>query len=108
MIKLIVVGDTFVGKTSLLESYTGGELPNSCHPTVFDYYTANRTVDGRQVNLNLCDTADQEDFDRLRPLSYPGTSVFLICYSVDNAESLENVLSLWMPEVSTGCVFVYF
>lgn len=39
-------------------------------------------VDGIQVSLGLWDTAGQEDYDRLRPLSYPQTDVFLICFSV--------------------------
>lgn len=44
-------------------------------------------------------TAGQEDYDRLRPLSYPGTNVFLICYSVVNPASYENVKQKWYPEV---------
>ena len=39
-------------------------------------------VDGVAVSLGLWDTAGQEDYDRLRPLSYPQTDVFLICFSV--------------------------
>ena len=60
-------------------------------PTVFENYVADVTVDGKQVELALWDTAGQEDYDRLRPLSYPDSHVVLICYAIDSPDSLENV-----------------
>lgn len=53
-----------------------------------------------QVELALWDTAGQEDYDRLRPLSYPDTDVILMCFSVDSPDSLENIPEKWTPEVS--------
>lgn len=60
-------------------------------------------VDGIPINLGLWDTAGQEDYDRLRPLSYPNTDVFLICFSQVSPASFENVLTKWHPEVSHYC-----
>ena len=60
-------------------------------PTVFENYVADVEVDGKHVELALWDTAGQEDYGRLRPLSYPGSHVILICFAVDSPDSLDNV-----------------
>lgn len=55
------------------------------------------------ISLCLFDTAGQEDYDRLRPLSYPGTDIFLVCFSVTSPPSFENVRETWVPELSHYC-----
>jgi Ras family protein A len=60
-------------------------------PTVFENYLAYLEIDGVALELALWDTAGQEDYDRLRPLSYPETDVILICFSIGNPDSLNSV-----------------
>ncbi|XP_064235747.1 rho-related GTP-binding protein RhoF isoform X2 [Aotus nancymaae] len=91
-LKIVIVGDGGCGKTSLLMVYSQGSFPEHYAPSVFDKYTASVTVGSKEVTLNLYDTAGQEDYDRLRPLSYQNTHLVLICYDVMNPTSYDNVL----------------
>ncbi|KAM6336400.1 cell division control protein 42 homolog isoform 5-T7 [Alca torda] len=60
-------------------------------------------IGGEPYTLGLFDTAGQEDYDRLRPLSYPQTDVFLVCFSVVSPSSFENVKEKWVPEITHHC-----
>jgi small GTP-binding protein len=102
-IKCVVVGDGAVGKTCLLLSYTTNAFPNEYIPTVFDNYSVNLMVEDQQINLQLWDTAGQEDYKKIRPLSYLETDVFIICFSLVSPTSLENVKNMWISELKEHC-----
>ncbi|KAF6771926.1 hypothetical protein AHF37_09445 [Paragonimus kellicotti] len=113
--KLVIVGDGACGKTCLLIVFSKDQFPDLYIPTVFESYVADVDVDDKRVSsdtlshclfkveLALWDTAGQEDYDRLRPLSYPDTDVVLMCFSIDSPDSLENIQEKWTPEVKHFC-----
>ncbi|KAG5448703.1 GTP-binding protein Rho1, variant 2 [Clonorchis sinensis] len=101
--KLVIVGDGACGKTCLLIVFSKDQFPEVYVPTVFENYVADIELAGKRVELALWDTAGQEDYDRLRPLSYPDTDVILMCFSIDSPDSLENIAEKWVPEVRHFC-----
>ncbi|KAG9245388.1 P-loop containing nucleoside triphosphate hydrolase protein [Calycina marina] len=102
--KIVVVGDGGCGKTCLLISYSQGYFPEKYVPTVFENYLANTKLpNGETLELALWDTAGQEEYDRLRPLSYPSTDLIFVCFAIDCPNSLENVVDKWWPEVQHFC-----
>ncbi|KAK3670732.1 Rho GTPase [Recurvomyces mirabilis] len=101
--KLVLLGDGACGKTSLLNVFTRGYFPTVYEPTVFENYVHDIFIDNVHVELSLWDTAGQEEFDRLRSLSYDDTHAIMLCFSVDSPESLENVESKWVGEIAENC-----
>ncbi|KAI0305951.1 small GTPase superfamily [Multifurca ochricompacta] len=102
--KVVVCGDGACGKTSLLNVFTRGFFTQlTSEPTVFENYVHDLYVDDQVVELSLWDTAGQEEFDRLRSLSYAETHVVMMCFSVDNPTSLENVETKWLDEILEYC-----
>ncbi|KAH7907980.1 P-loop containing nucleoside triphosphate hydrolase protein [Hygrophoropsis aurantiaca] len=101
--KLVVVGDGGCGKTCLLIVYAENRFPEAYIPTVFENYVTQVQFEGKLVELALWDTAGQEEYDRLRPLSYPESDVILIVFSIDFPVSLGNVQDKWYPEVAHFC-----
>lgn len=102
-LKCALVGDSGVGKTSMLMAYTVEKFPETHAPTIFDKFSTSLSVYGKRVSITLCDTAGQDDFSHLRPLCYPDVDVAIVCYSIANPDSYENVKTKWIKEVRRHC-----
>lgn len=102
-LKCVLLGDGAVGKTSLLVSYTTNGYPTRYIPTAFDDFSAVVQVDEIPVRLQLCDTAGQDEFDKLRRFCYPKADVFVLCFSVVGPSSFQNISEKWMPEIRQHC-----
>lgn len=70
---------------------------------MFENYVHDIFIDGQSVQLSLWDTAGQEEFDRLRSLSYSDTHCIMLCFSIDSPDSLENVQTRWVGEIADNC-----
>lgn len=101
--KIVILGDGACGKTSLLNVFTRGYFPKVYEPTVFENYIHDIFVDNQHITLSLWDTAGQEEFDRLRSLSYSDTHTIMLCFSVDSRDSLANVQNKWVGEITDHC-----
>jgi small GTP-binding protein len=102
-IKVVVVGDGAVGKTCLCTVYTQKIFPTSYNPTVFDTYPTDMVLadeDKTVVKVNIWDTAGQEEFENLRTLTYPDTDLFIVCFSMVERSSFDNVKHLWLKDLN--------
>ncbi|KAI9468263.1 MAG: ras family-domain-containing protein [Benjaminiella poitrasii] len=102
--KIVLVGDGGCGKTCLLNVYTRGYFPLVYEPTVYENYVQDVIINEQlRVELTLWDTAGQEEFNRLRALSYNDAHVVMVCYSIDNKDSLDNISYRWVDELREQC-----
>ncbi|RUS28261.1 P-loop containing nucleoside triphosphate hydrolase protein [Jimgerdemannia flammicorona] len=74
-------------------------FPDIFMPTCCDL-TSDFVIEGMDVEIELCDTAGQADYDRLRPLAYPGSHVVLLCFAIDDRESFVQIADKWVPEIN--------
>ncbi|XP_046841339.1 ras-like GTP-binding protein RHO [Xenia sp. Carnegie-2017] len=100
---IVIVGDGMSGKTSAIKVYLGKQFPSKYMPTICESHTKKVRLNGRPISLQLWDTAVQEDIEVFRPMLYRKASVFIVMYSIDRPESLENVYEKWTPELRNYC-----
>lgn len=88
--KLVVVGDGGVGKTSIILRYTRDQFSPGYEPTLADNYSTNIVLDDEtSIQVDIADTAGQEDYKALRDKFMAEGDVFLVVYSITESRSLE-------------------
>ena len=85
--KLVVLGGGGVGKSALTIRLVTDNFLTEYDPTIEDSYRKQVVIDQKTALLDILDTAGQEEYDRLRPLSYHSTDVFLVAFSLINKTS---------------------
>eukprot|EP01117_Protostelium_nocturnum_P000554 TRINITY_DN10624_c0_g1_i1.p1 TRINITY_DN10624_c0_g1~~TRINITY_DN10624_c0_g1_i1.p1 ORF type:complete len:193 (+),score=61.33 TRINITY_DN10624_c0_g1_i1:23-580(+) len=106
--KIVAAGDS-VGKTCLFTSYLNKAFPKDYVPTVTDANSQTIVVDGKEVEFFLVDVASRDEESKaLRFHTYPQTDVFLLCFSVVDKNSFDNISKEWAPEITQHCPGVPF
>jgi Rab family protein len=101
-VKLVLLGDSGVGKTSIVSQYLSGSAPESVNPTIgAAFVTKHVTVEGQQFELLIWDTAGQEVYRGLAPMYYRSALIAIIVYDVTNSESYNSV-DYWMRELKVN------
>ena len=101
-IKLVLLGDSGVGKTSIVTQYVTGSAPDNVNPTIgAAFVTKDVNIDGQQLELLIWDTAGQEVYRGLAPMYYRSALIAIICFDVTKKESFDSV-SYWINELKTN------
>ena len=101
--KLLIVGDDDCGKICLLTVFSTDRFPNLYIPAVFLPTVANIEVDGKTVELEIREVKGLQSYRRLLAMSYMGSHVILMCFSIDSPGSLESIRQKYIREVRFFC-----
>ena len=97
-VKIVLVGDTNVGKSCLIYQFDKGIFSEDYEPTVLDIFRGPRAFEGKQITLEIHDTSGDENLGINRQVSYNNADCFMVCVAVNNRTSLENV-GKWQTEI---------
>ncbi|KAG0438024.1 Transforming protein RhoA [Dictyocoela muelleri] len=101
--KIILIGDTHTGKTSILKRLIDNTFSMSYSSTYFDTFSYLTNYKDKCIELKCWDIAGSDDYDRIATLAYPNTNIVLLCYAVDSMTSFKNLQSKYLKEVSFYC-----
>ncbi|KAI9142014.1 ras family-domain-containing protein [Paraphysoderma sedebokerense] len=96
--KIVIIGDTSVGKSSLLRSYISGEFDEKqTHTIGVEFASRVIDVEGEDVKLQLWDTAGQERFKAMTKSYYRGAAGCILVYDITRRETFLNIRN-WVQE----------
>ena len=94
-LKIVIIGDSSVGKTTLLQQYLNGKVTGNAKPTIgADFSKKETLIDNQVVTLQIWDTAGQEKFQSLGYAFYRGADCCVLVYDITNRKTFEN-LTKW-------------
>lgn len=103
VIKVLLIGNSGVGKSSLLMNYVDKEFDINKTTTIgVDFKIKSVEINGKITKIQIWDTAGQDRFRTITTAYYRGTSGFIVVYDVTNAESFHSI-KIWIDEISKHC-----
>ncbi|ESQ53041.1 hypothetical protein EUTSA_v10017231mg [Eutrema salsugineum] len=101
LFKIVIIGDSAVGKSNLLTRYARNEFnPNSKATIGVEFQTQSMVIDGKEVKAQIWDTAGQERFRAVTSAYYRGAVGALVVYDITRSSTFENV-GRWLDELNT-------
>lgn len=108
LLKVIILGDTGVGKTSLMNQYVNNRFSTQYKATIgADFLTKDITIDNKMVTIQIWDTAGQERFQSLGVAFYRGADCCVLTYDITNSNSFKS-LETWRDEFLVQARLVVF
>uniref|UniRef100_A0A1B6CR53 Rho-related GTP-binding protein RhoE n=1 Tax=Clastoptera arizonana TaxID=38151 RepID=A0A1B6CR53_9HEMI len=101
--KIVLVGDSKCGKTSLIQRFISDKFAEVYTPTGFEKYATTYNVGDYRTHFSVWDTSGTTAYDSVRPLAYPDTQIFLLCFRISDPDSLDNAVNKWYPEIRQHC-----
>lgn len=98
-IKVVLLGDSGVGKTSLLLDLKGNKENRNTEPTIFENIYHYLEYQSECYLLDITDTSGRREYQELAQSALNYADVVLLCYSIDNRKSFQSVEEIWIPEL---------
>jgi small GTP-binding protein len=100
--QILIIGDSSVGKTSILTRYTNGTFKEEYLATVgLDYYSKDEIFNNKTINVKLWDTAGQERYKSLTQSYFKNAEGVIVAYDITNTESFDN-LKFWINSIKAN------
>jgi small GTP-binding protein len=98
--KYVIIGDSSVGKTSIIKRYTHNTFEENHRSTIgIDFIIKNIDIDNKRIKLQIWDTAGQERFKHITTMYYKSAHAFIIVYDVTKVDSFNNITN-WIAEIN--------
>ena len=102
--KVVIVGESGVGKTCILEQFINNQFIEGCLPTLAaQFCRKNFEFDGKSITMDIWDTAGQEKYRAVNRIFYKNAKVAILVYSIDNRESFDELKNYWCDQVIQNC-----
>ena len=106
--KVVIMGDMFSGKSSLISAYCHDRFSTNYVPTLLNTCSTDAQVFGESIELVLVDVGGRDDYAKVRKCVYHKMDIVLLCYAANNPDSLQRIVDYWVPEVKQHCPKVPF